>query len=363
MDDGDFNLNWIEFDEPCRSCNGNGDDPTAREAVDAMGKGFNLGQMFDNTQHAPTFASARPKIDAYYARGHRHVRIPITWTESVGGSVLANPNTGIVNRRHSRLAQLTRVIDYALGLPDMYVVINAHHEAGIKDNNRADVLETLWEEIVDIYGDRDNRLIFEILNEPHLSGGRAMSPANARNMFAAAYDKIRESQPTRLVVIGGNQWFAAPEMARTWPNLDQVGGGNDPYLMATFHHYTPWGFHGDNQGDYADNWTYRQMSNPMEQMLDWANTVGNGMPIFIGEWGTGWGSRYSTMDCNNIRMWYADFHVNYAAPRDMATSVWDDGGWFKIFDHSTNRFANNLAECIDGSCAWRGTNRFNSACN
>ena len=50
--------------------------PTARAAADAMGKGFNLGQMFDNSQHPATLAAARPKIDAYYARGFRVIRIP-----------------------------------------------------------------------------------------------------------------------------------------------------------------------------------------------------------------------------------------------------------------------------------------------
>ena len=46
----------------------------------------------------------------------------------------------------------------------------------------------------------------------------------------------------------------------------------------------------------------------------------------------------------------------------MPTSVWDDGGWFKIFDHGTGSYANNLIDCISGDCAWDGTERFNSGC-
>jgi hypothetical protein len=42
--------------------------------------------------------------------------------------------------------------------------------------------------------------------------------------------------------------------------------------------------------------------------------------------------------------------------------VWDDGGWFKIFDHATNAFANNLIDCISGSCEWDGADRFNAGC-
>jgi hypothetical protein len=164
------------------------------------------------------------------------------------------------------------------------------------------------------------------------------------------------------VVIGGNQWFGAAEMAQTWPNLDAVGGGDDAYVMATFHHYDPWSFCGDNQGTYDDAWTEANLSGPMDTMLAWSDGVGNGMPIFIGEWGVGWGSRYDVMDCNNIRLWYQGMHQDHAAPRGMATAVWDDGGWFEIYDHAMNAYANNLADCIEGECTLTGSDRFNAEC-
>ena len=50
----------------------------AKTAVAAMGNGFNLGQMFESTQHPPTLAAASAKIDAYYAKGFRVVRVPVT---------------------------------------------------------------------------------------------------------------------------------------------------------------------------------------------------------------------------------------------------------------------------------------------
>jgi hypothetical protein len=165
------------------------------------------------------------------------------------------------------------------------------------------------------------------------------------------------------VVIGGNQWFGSSEMAATWPNLDVVGGGNDPYVMATFHHYEPWTFSGQDQGDFADNWTDYEVYNPMDVMQTWANGVGKGMPVFIGEWGVGWGLRYGTMSCNNIRSWYTKLGNQYAPAKGMPTTLWDDGGWFKVWDYNTNSFANNLADCINGSCAWEGTNRFGPTCN
>jgi len=336
---------------------------TAREAAAAMGRGFNLGQMFESTQQPRTLAAASAKIDAYYDRGFRNVRIPVTWTENVGGDLLVNdPNVGDVNRSHPRLAVIQQVVDYALSKPGLYVVINAHHEARLKTENRSWVLERLWQDITDIFGDRDYRLLFELLNEPHRSDSSAMDPADLRNMTSLAYARIRAVDPERIVVIGGNQWFGAAEMATVWPSLDGVGNGQDPYLMATFHHYDPWTFCGDNQGTYDDPWDDDNLSGPMDAMLDWANSVGNEMPVYIGEWGVGWGSRYSQMDCNNIRAWYQGMHSQYAAAKGIPTSVWDDGGWFAIFDHGSGRFGNNLVDCIEGDCAWTGTERFNSGC-
>ena len=329
-----------------------------------MGKGVNLGQMFENTQHPPTLEAASAKIDAYYEKGFRNVRIPVTWTETTNGRTLVHdPTVGDVDREAPRLQVIAAVVDHALAKDGMYVVLNAHHEVALKTGSRAAVLEHLWADIADIFQARDHRLIFEILNEPHRDDDSAMPAADLRDMTAKAYGKIRAVDTERLVVIGGNRWFGAGEMAEVWPNLDGVGGGNDPYVIATFHHYNPWTFCGNDQGSYDDAWSDTDLGNPMDTMLSWADSVGNGMPVYIGEWGVAWQSRYDVLACNNVRLWYERFHAEFAAPRGIPTSVWDDGGWFKIFDHGTNTFANNLADCISGSCDWDGADRFGATCN
>jgi hypothetical protein len=329
-----------------------------------MGKGVNIGQTFESTQNERTLASVSAKIDAYYAKGFRNIRIPITWTEPVGGDLLVNSATvGDVNQSHARLAVIKQVVDYALSKSGLYVVINAHHESGLKTNNRATVLERLWADIAGVFAAKDYRLMYEILNEPHRSdtNNSAMPAADLRAMVKMAYAKIRAADSKRIVIIGGNQWFASSEMATVWPNLDGVGNGQDPYLMATFHHYDPWTFCGDNQGTYDDPWTDSNVSTPMETMLSWAKSVGGSMPVYIGEWGVGWGSRFTTMDCNNIRSWYQKM-ASTASTKGVALSLWDDNGWFKVWDIGAKSWNNNLVDCIVGSCPWNGTERFNAAC-
>src|SRR5690606_40183466 len=68
-------------------------------------------------------------------------------------------------------------------------------------------------------------------------------------------------------------------------------------------------------------WTDSNQENPMAQMATWASTVGGGMPVYIGEWGVGWGSRYTTLTCNNIRQWYTTFDSVYAASHNQPTAV------------------------------------------
>ena len=338
-------------------------DPTAVEAAAAMGRGVNLGQMFESAQHPRTLATASAKIDAYYARGFRNIRIPITWTEAIDGDLLVmDAAVGSVNRANPRLAVIESVVDYALSKPDLYVIINAHHEVTLKTESRSEVLEQLWTDIADIFKGRGHRLLFEILNEPHRSDDTAMPAADLREMTGLAYDKIRAVDAKRIVLFGGNQWFGAQEVPTVWTDLAEVGGGNDPYVMATFHHYDPWTFCGSEQGSYDDVWAASNQSGPMDKMATWAETVGGGVPVYIGEWGVGWGSRYTELTCNNIRAWYETFDSVNARAHGQPTGLWDDGGWFMVYDYATGAFNNNLIDCIEGDCTWDGAEQINSGC-
>lgn len=364
IEKGLFNLNWLELDagqlvvEPAA-----GTAPTARALNQMMGLGFNMGQVFESTDKSREFAPVKAKIDAYYALGFRTIRLPVTWSSPIGGTTLIQDmTTGAVDVQHPRLGVIKAVVDYALSLPDTVVIINAHHEEPIKTQQLWWVFEKLWADIATIFKDRDKRLIFELLNEPHDLNGAAMPAAMLRSMSRLAYAKIRAVDPERVVVISGNQWASSNELALVWTDLVGMGEGLDPHVMATFHHYDPWTqFHSEDSPDKAYNFDLNTIENPMRQAQQWQTTVGANMPIYIGEWGVGWGKQWSVMDCNNLRYWYELFPQS-AQSFGMPAQVWDDGGWFGVFDYSRGTFKNNLAHCISGDCAWSSTERFNSAC-
>lgn len=173
--------------------------------------------MFDAEQHPATLDTARRKIDAYYDRSFRVVRIPVTWTRSLAGTTLADPDTGRIDQHSARLADLTAVVDYALAKPGLYVVINTHHENRLKDGMKADVLAQLWSDISALFGDRDHRLMFEILNEPHFTNHDPMPADRLRQMTGRAYQEIRADDPKRIILIGGNQCSRPTRWPRPGP--------------------------------------------------------------------------------------------------------------------------------------------------
>lgn len=362
---GLFNLNWLLL-EPISldKIPTPESTPSAQSIASAMGLGVNIGQVFESiAANPPRFEPVRAKIDAYYNLGFRTFRLPVTWTAAIEGRALVSDvMTGQVDTDHPRLAVIEALIDYVLSLDNTVVILNAHHEVSIKDNLATAVLERLWADIAVIFQDRSHRLIFELLNEPHDSSGDPMPPSVLRDMSSRAYAKIRAIDPKRTIVISGNQWGGAWELNATWPSLAGVGDGLDPYLMATFHHYDPWAeFHSEDAADRAYPFTDNTLREPMRIADEWRTNIGVNLPIYIGEWGVGWGKRQSTMNCNNIRLWYQSFPTA-AQEFGMPTQVWDDGGWFEVFNYGSGIFTNNLAQCITGDCDWQGSERFNSAC-
>ncbi|MDA3850522.1 MAG: cellulase family glycosylhydrolase, partial [Spirochaetaceae bacterium] len=95
-----------------------------------------------------------PLIDLYYEAGYNNIRIPVTWMDRFDGNNLAD-DYGNVNFNHSRFTQLVEVIDYAL-TKDMYVLINTHHEAWLKEDYNGSTMDNaifgnLWTYIAEYF--------------------------------------------------------------------------------------------------------------------------------------------------------------------------------------------------------------------
>lgn len=159
------------------------------------------------------------------AAGFQAIRVPIRWSVHADA---AAPYT----IAPEFFARIDHIIETALG-EGLQVIINIHHfEAFMADpEGQAARLSALWTQIAHHYRDHDERVIFEILNEPY--GAVDYDRVNQINGDMLAL--IRRENPTRWVILSAGHWSHIEGM-------EAVIAPRDARIMATFHYYDPFDF-------------------------------------------------------------------------------------------------------------------------
>lgn len=319
---------------------------TAADIIKAMGTGFNLGNTFDNGIHATSITSIKSIIDLYVAAGMKHVRIPVSWAQSVGGNTLANTSTGKVDFTNPRFIELKAAIDYAIS-KDLYVVLNTHHEHWLKDyydgsatyNNK---FSAIWTDIATHFKGYSNKLIFDVLNEPEGTMGQwgaeagfsfplptsATAISLTRQINKVGYDAIRATgggNTTRVIMVEPNGQGNQGMIEEVYPSKAELPGlGNDKYLAIQVHTYDPWSFCGQTGADSAYPGA-TSVAAAVTKVATHAALIG--VPINYGEFGVGRTS--AARNTAVVYEYYSTMRKTMLA-NNMSASVWDDRGWFGL---------------------------------
>jgi endoglucanase len=96
-------------------------------------------------------------------------------------------------------------------------------------------LPAFWRQVAPRYANAGRGVAFELLNEPHAK----LDTANWNGLFAELLTIVRQTNPTRIVVVGPTSWNSFKELL----NLKLP---DDPNLLVTYHYYEP--FHFTHQG-------------------------------------------------------------------------------------------------------------------
>lgn len=124
--------------------------------------------------------TTKEMIKAVHAAGFETIRIPVSWHNNMDNSTYIIANAW--------MARVKEVVDYAYD-DGMYVIINIHHDnqsvtdivsnpgfALSKDpatqEKSKKYISTVWTQIATTFADYDEKLIFEVLNEPRDIGGK-----------------------------------------------------------------------------------------------------------------------------------------------------------------------------------------------
>lgn len=342
-----FNKNIAVVDNGNKNFN----EVKAIDLVKDMKAGWNLGNTFDATGGENTLQSeiswgqpytTKAMIDGLAASGIKTLRIPVSWSHHI-----IDTNYTIDPQWMKRVKE---VVDWAID-DGFYVIINIHHDNYARDEkmppcsgfypteenyeNSANFVCNIWAQIALAFNQGyDERLIFEVLNEPRLCGTaeewyynpgskqsyNAMKILNKLNQ--GILDTIRASggnNKNRLVAFPSLQ--ASPDSAFSSAfKMPQDFDARTHRLILSVHMYTPYSFAMESPGirDYSDS-VKREFTSIFRRLDE--QYISKGYAVYIGE--------YGATNKNNLKdrvNWFHDF-ITESGKYGMSCILWDNGVW------------------------------------
>src|SRR5947209_759384 len=202
-------------------------------------------------------------------------------------------------------------------------------------------LTAFWSQVAPRYANAPRSVAFELLNEPHdkLNG----EPWNV--LFAQVLGIVRQTNPTRIVVVGPTHWNSLKDL----PLLKLPA---DPNLLVTFHYYEPFhfthqgatwageevkGLHGITWGTAADRATLRS---DFDQVAAWSKATGR--PILLGEFGV-FDKSGTPMD---LRVAWTTAVRSEAERHGFGWAYWQFEGDFVVWDMPNQRWVEPIRKAL-----------------
>lgn len=265
-------------------------------------------------------------------RGFDSVRIPIKWSAHV-----TNDDRAIIDPDF--LARVDQIVNWGLAAK-LNLIINVHHYDELYEN--PDVHEkrliAIWKQLAAHYRNAPPQLMFEIINEPkdNFSGNRVNLTQNA------ALAHIRQSNPTRTVILAGDKWGGIDGM-------DNLRLPNDPYVIGTVHYYGPFEFThqgaewmGKDAPPFGRKWREKgdleQLNKDITRIYEWREKLG--VPILMGEYGTD-----IAVPMAARAEWARDVTAGFRAAQ-IPTCYYNFAAGFGAYDKANNRWHAPIIEAL-----------------
>lgn len=316
------------------------DQLTAFEITEAMQIGWNLGNTLDaypSKNNVPLESCGleaetcwgNPKttpelIAAVKAKGFNTIRVPVTWFQHVDKS-----NGYKIDE--AWLARVKEIVDYCYE-QDMYVILNLHHEEpyvnrstlGADYEELTGYVSSLWKQIAETFKDYDQRLVFEIMNEPRAKGtdhewwGPTKEETDTINKINAdALEVIRgtgdDNNDTRLVMMPG--YCASSDTSM----MSKIVVPDDDFVAVSVHAYSPYNF--TMNAEVKDHSTFTSAyAAELTTILDGIRkTFGDkDIPVVLGEFSA------SNFGNTEARVEWAEAYISQTKEMGIPCVLWDN---------------------------------------
>ena len=313
---------------------------TSMEITADMGLGWNLGNTFDSTGGNLTNLSSletswgNPKVNEALISGiadagFKTIRIPVTWYRA-----FTDKNHTISEKYLERVRE---VVDLCYKY-DLYIILNIHHEnwlnvATLSANylKIGEELADVWSQIAVYFGDYDQHLIFEGMNEPRLAGTAQEWTGNdacykavnyLSQVFVSTVRSTAGSFPNnaeRCLAIPG---YAASSSAAILSaiSLPTWDGELCKNLIVEVHCYSPYEFCLSNRNtfdpdDSSDTGGIDSAFNAIDELF-----LSNGVPAIIDE-----ASATNNGDNTEARCKWLEYIAKRSSGYSVPVVLWDNG--------------------------------------
>ena len=338
------NTNNIDKEEPVIISTSNFEvAETSVQMVKNMAIGWNLGNTLDatggNGLNSETSWSqpytTKAMITGLRKAGFKTIRIPVSWANHTSGSDY-KIDSAWMNR-------VKTIVDWALE-EGFCVILNDHHdnyavsklnkgyaiskESDIQDKSKA-FLSSVWKQIATTFADYDNRLVFELLNEPRDIDGEVGGNewwTNDKELLnvITSYEQVCLNQirsvkgnENRFVMATG---YAASSDTGIISLYTMPKDSANDRLILSVHAYSPYSFAMDDPGEKTFTSSHKSQLN---SFFVWLNTnyIKKGIGVVIGETGA--------TNKNNLsdRVEWAKAFFGGAYKYGIPAVLWDNGVW------------------------------------
>jgi len=265
--------------------------------------------------------------------GFDTVRIPIRWDKHTSTRAPYTIDVAFMERVKEVVGQAQA---HGMG-----VIIDVHHFEDMITNpvGQKDRFLSIWNQIATVFRYAPANVYFEILNEPT----RDISPAQLNQVYRAVIPVIRQTNPTRILIMGGNSWNSVD-------TLESVDYPRDPNIVATFHDYGPHEF--THQGaQWMDvpppmgrTWGSRADRAELKDSYQIAARFQSNFkrPIFVGEFGV-----INTVP-NAQRAEWMKIRRQAMERAGYGWCAWDFAGAFSIYDLERERWKPGMIDSLMG---------------
>ncbi len=203
-------------------------DRTTEEDVDMidaikLGRGMNI--QGPDGERIPGYMTSEKTYRLISEKGFDHVRLPANFRAFLDEDG---------KLKEEDMAEYDKAVAYALKY-DLAVMVDFHswYDLNTALPGEEEKFLSIWRQLSERYAGKSEKILFELINEPHTTEGGNLDAENLNRLQYKAFDIIREKNPKRVIVAASADWNGA------WTLKDLRLPSDDKNIIVAVHNYAP----------------------------------------------------------------------------------------------------------------------------